>query len=117
VGSAFYGLYFLASYPLFFDLDEPPESTFAIATAADSASAKKPSTRSSSSSSSSKRGHANVFSLRRCVLEALGAGMVVLMLLDGVRVFWVKSDLTVALRRPCKLDPGLTCAPFTGAPC
>ena len=50
------------------------------------------------------------------MLEALGAGMAVLMLLDVVRV-GLGTDLRVALQRPCKVDPALTCAPFNGGVC
>ena len=53
---------------------------------------------------------------RATVLEALGAGMAVLMLLDVVRV-GLGTDLRVALQRPCKVDPALTCAPFNGGVC
>ena len=44
-------------------------------------------------------------------------GHQVLMLLDAVRVLVLEQDLVVRLHRPCKLDPALTCAPFTGASC
>ena len=144
LGSAFYGLYFIVSYPLFFDLDEPLEGNTEAAAvggssradADDSQDMATPSKRATRSGGGGGRcsagaegsstggagtivscGHANVFSLRRTLLEALGAGMAVLMLLDVVRVFVVGTDLAVSLQRPCKLDAGLTCAPFTGGAC
>jgi len=113
LGSAFYGIYFIVSYPLFFDLDEPPEGEPASAKAApDNLSAKA----KASSNLALNYSDRWVYSLRRCVLEALGAGMAVLMLLDAVRV-WLEIPLAIALERPCKADPSLTCAPFTGGAC
>jgi cycloeucalenol cycloisomerase len=88
-GSAFYGIYFMVSYPLFATLDEPDEEPKAM-----------PATHS----------------LRSTVLEALGAGMAVLMLLDFVRVA-LDIELRVPLQRPCKIDASLTCSPFGGSFC
>ena len=55
-------------------------------------------------------------SLWAVCLEAMGAGMAVLMLLDVVRVA-LGMELHIPLARPCKTDPSLTCAPFTGTAC
>ena len=54
VGSAFYGIYFLVSFPAFFRLDEFP--------------------------------HAQL-SLYQACMDALGAGMLILILLDAVRLY------------------------------
>jgi len=88
-GSAFYGIYFLVSFPMFFRLDEPAEHS------------KKP---------------RKVFSAFDTAVESLATGMAVLLLLDFVRV-GLGVQLTVWLQRPCKLDASLTCAPFAGQPC
>jgi len=90
LGSAFYGIYFIVSYPLFANLDEPPAD--------------------------SPLSRIQRHSLRSAVLEALGAGMAVLLLLDLVRV-GLEIPLVVDLSRPCKLDASLTCKPFDGQFC
>ena len=53
VGSAFYGIYFLVSFPAFFRLDEFPEGCL---------------------------------SLYQTVMDSLGAGMLILIMLDMVRL-------------------------------
>lgn len=53
VGSAFYGIYFLVSFPAFFRLDESPHSEL---------------------------------SLYQACMDSLGAGMLILILLDAVRL-------------------------------
>ena len=78
VGSAFYGLYFVVSYPLFFTLDEP----MPLPPPPLPPSASPPRSSPASSLSPLFAPH----TLRACVCEALAAGMLVLMLLDGVRV-------------------------------
>jgi cycloeucalenol cycloisomerase len=62
VGSAFYGLYFLVSFPAFFRLDEFKEGRL---------------------------------SLYQSAMDALGAGMLILILLDAVRL-WLNMPLTMA---------------------
>lgn len=80
LGSAFYALYFVVSFPMFYRMDEdaeaPPHTAF------------------------------------QTTVEALASGMAVLCLLDFVRVA-LGQDLTISLNRRCRLDPSLTCAPFT----
>ena len=123
LGSAFYGLYFVVSYPTYARLDEvfddgfaedaggaprgggePPGGTAArrVTRAATAAREKE------GAPAPAPREH----TLRDACFDALGAGMLVLCLLDAVRVAR-GEDLVVALSRPCKLDPSRTCAPFT----
>ena len=141
LGSAFYGLYFVVSYPVFALLDEPSEEAASLDTAAAAAAAaaaaetppggaafgKKSSKTPKkggggvSSPAPGKKGSApfdkaRLPSLWAVCLEALGAAMAVLMLLDFVRVA-LALELHVPLARPCKTDAALTCAPFTGAVC
>lgn len=59
LGSAFYGIYFLVSYPMFFDVDEEAKV--------------------------GKKG--TQWSLQKTVVSALAAGMAVLCLLDFVRLY------------------------------
>ena len=61
LGSAFYGIYFIVSYPMFFELDEEVKL------------GKKASTK-------------QAWSLASTTVNALGAGMLVLCLLDFVRL-------------------------------
>jgi len=124
LGSAFYGLYFAVSYPLFFTLDEPPEASVASTSAQSTQKGRKSTAVPAAAHAAATGGVAGTPSdelfaphtLRSTVLEALGAGMLVLMLLDVVRV-WLNLDLNVALQRPCKRDVSKTCAPFTGQFC
>lgn len=62
VGSAFYGIYFIVSFPAFFRLDEFPEGRL---------------------------------SLYQTVMDALGAGMLILILLDAVRL-WLGIDFVMS---------------------
>lgn len=105
LGSAFYGIYFIVSYPVFGALDEPSEAPSKDGMTTRS----KGRTAVSSPSTTTK-------SLWAVCLEAMGAGMAVLMLLDVVRVA-LGMELHIPLARPCKTDPSLTCAPFTGTAC
>ena len=117
LGSAFYGLYFVVSYPLFFTLDEPPEALAASAPKGRKSTSAVPANGGGTTNGKPNDDvHFVPHSLRSTILEALGAGMLVLMLLDAVRV-WLHLDLNVALERPCKRDASQTCAPFTGQFC
>jgi cycloeucalenol cycloisomerase len=66
-GSAFYGIYFLVSYPVFYEIDEKTQLTV---------DGVKP------------------FSIKQVVLEAMGSGMIVLLLLDFCRIL-LKEDLKI----------------------
>eukprot|EP00658_Telonema_sp_P-2_P038024 TRINITY_DN27338_c0_g1_i2.p1 TRINITY_DN27338_c0_g1~~TRINITY_DN27338_c0_g1_i2.p1 ORF type:complete len:326 (+),score=53.70 TRINITY_DN27338_c0_g1_i2:141-1118(+) len=88
LGSAFYGIYFIVSFPMFLRMDEP-----------------KPS------------GTGDIFSWKQAMIEACATSMIVLCLLDFVRIGVTGIDLTMAQSRPCKLDASQTCAPFTGGYC
>merc|ERR1712166_202118 len=91
LGSAFYGIYFIVSFPMFLRIDEPHESE-------QSKTSLRP------------------FSWGRSAIEALASSMLVLCLLDFVRVGVVQEDLNITLPRPCKLDAALTCGANTYFP-
>jgi hypothetical protein len=125
VGSAFYGIYFIVSYPLFAALDEPKEQVSStnkmkpissLSSLSPNLYNPPPPKSISSSAAASLHHHDNVYSLRSTILEVLGGAMLVLMLLDVVRVY-LQIELLVPLQRPCKFDSSLTCAPFTGQYC
>ena len=101
LGSAFYGIYFIVSYPLFAALDEPAEE--------DRGARSRRGSGKNSMVLAPK-------TLQEVSLQALGAGMAVLMLLDIVRVL-LGQELHIPTDRPCKTDAALTCAPFTGITC
>jgi len=71
LGSAFYGLYFVVSFPAFYVVDELPESVV------------------------DNRKTTRTHSLPQTLVEALAASMAVLYLLDFTRVAVAKRDLTV----------------------
>eukprot|EP00468_Gymnochlora_sp_CCMP2014_P014603 CAMPEP_0167767910 /NCGR_PEP_ID=MMETSP0110_2-20121227/16336_1 /TAXON_ID=629695 /ORGANISM="Gymnochlora sp., Strain CCMP2014" /LENGTH=314 /DNA_ID=CAMNT_0007656449 /DNA_START=159 /DNA_END=1103 /DNA_ORIENTATION=- len=91
LGSAFYGIYFLVSFPMFLRIDE--ENVY------------------NSTSEKSKK-----MSLFTVIVEALASGMAVLILLDAVRV-GLGMDLVFRINRPCKLDASVTCVPFNFKTC
>lgn len=99
-GSAFYGIYFVVSFPMFLRLDEPSEDPLPL----------KP------ANPSHPRPSPKIFSAFDSAIESLASGMGVLLLLDFVRV-GMGVELNILLQRPCKLDSSLTCAPFTGQLC
>ena len=82
VGSAYYALYFVVSYPMYSRLERVV-------------------------SGGSGGGH----STERVVTEALATGMAVLLLLDFVRLA-IGVDFEMRQLRPCKLDAARACAPF-----
>jgi len=85
LGSAFYGIYFIVSFPMFLRLDEPSETGEKC----------------------------SEYSWGRSAIEAFAASMIVLCLLDFVRVGVVGVDLNISLLRPCKIDGSLACAHFS----
>ena len=103
IGSAFYGIYFIVSFPMFFKLSGG----------------------SWGSMNEEHKEHENRAKNRKVVVagaevtlfnatvEAFATGMLVLCLLDFVRVY-LGQDLVVKLLRPCKSDMSLTCVPRTG---
>lgn len=103
-GSAFYGIYFLVSFPMFLRIDEADED--------ESAQGLTPKTRSTRTTSTLPK----TFSVFDTVVESLASGMAVLLILDMVRVY-MGQDLHISIHRPCKLDHSLTCAPFSGQQC
>ena len=104
LGSAFYGIYLIVSYPLFAALDEPAEEEDRGARIGRRGSEKTTSVVTAPKT------------LQEVSLQALGAGMAVLMLLDIVRVL-LGQELHIPTDRPSKTDAALTCAPFTGITC
>jgi len=97
LGSWFYGIYFLVSFPMFLRVDEPAEE-------------------GDSAAGGGGGGKPPPFSAFQAAVESLATGMVVLCLLDFVRVS-LGSELVVRTGRPCKLEGSLTCHPFTGQLC
>eukprot|EP00618_Florenciella_parvula_P018547 CAMPEP_0119470948 /NCGR_PEP_ID=MMETSP1344-20130328/3629_1 /TAXON_ID=236787 /ORGANISM="Florenciella parvula, Strain CCMP2471" /LENGTH=433 /DNA_ID=CAMNT_0007503683 /DNA_START=20 /DNA_END=1321 /DNA_ORIENTATION=+ len=136
LGSAFYGIYFLVSYPLFATIDEPREQATPIITiTTGKASPTKASPAKGGKGGKGGKGKAgtkeeastdidstdldqeeSTHTLYQVVWEALGAGMAVLMLLDIVRAA-LPLPLLVPMARPCKSDASLTCPPFDGQLC
>jgi cycloeucalenol cycloisomerase len=134
VGSAFYGIYFLVSFPMFRRVDElgtPDTSRLANG----GGKRRAPASYSENSTTTEWTAPAHLrkrrnggavacehaealkntrtpMTLWQSVTESLAAGMIVLCLLDFVRV-WLGEDMHLRLSRPCKSDASLTCAPFT----
>lgn len=117
IGSAFYGIYFIVSFPMFFRLcggslgdmsivQGPVPSRSGVKTRSQRKAARAAEALASDNAAS------NV-SLFQAAMDAFATGMVVLCLLDFVRVY-LGQDLVIKLLRPCKLDMSLTCAPNSG---
>jgi len=68
VGSAFYGIYFLASFPMFYRIDEYPVNN-TVATKDNNKASPK------------------IYTLYQTIMEAMGCGMIVLLLLDFCRLY------------------------------
>eukprot|EP01052_Picozoa_sp_SAG31_P031518 SAG31_NODE_3346_length_4376_cov_3.801496_4_plen_282_part_00 len=129
VGSAFYGLYFVVSFPMFWRIDEPIAQGLPPTIGPPANRFGRP---ASSSSSISRRARKNLsgspspvakndvtqdraqFSMFKVCIEALAVGMAVLILLDVVRVA-KGDDFHMQLLRPCKTNASLTCRMSTDA--
>ena len=114
VGSAFYGIYFIVSFPMFFrisggswggmEVSKSPPATAPTRTRSQKVKAKE--------AAKEKEGASRV-TLFQAVMESCATGMIVLCLLDFVRVY-LGQDLVVKLLRPCKTDMSMTCTPRAG---
>jgi hypothetical protein len=117
VGSAFYGLYFVVSFPMFFrlsggswgNMEEVPEDKPAGPPRTRAGKKKKLAQAAAAAAAEEEEGG----TLFQAAMDACATGMVVLCLLDFVRVY-LGQDLVVKLLRPCKTDMSLTCMPRTG---
>jgi cycloeucalenol cycloisomerase len=78
LGSAFYGIYFIVSFPVFYRLDEKD------ATVSDSSAYSK--ALESKDTLSKEYAKCKVYSLYDTVMESMGTGMIVLLLLDFCRL-------------------------------
>jgi len=98
-GSAFYGIYFVVSFPMFLRLSMQKGAPEGRVTR-------------------SKTGSGGVphFTAFQAAVESLATGMAVLCLLDFVRIA-LGQEFRMAIARPCKLDASLTCAPYQGQFC